>query len=52
MTTSTGIIGVRTNDRIEFNPQKYLLGKVDGFPLVSQSRLRDGGIRRRILIAI
>jgi len=52
MTTNMGIVGVRTNEKVEFNPQKDLLGKVDGLPVVPQNRLRDRGMRRRILTAI
>ena len=52
MTTNMGIVGVRTNDKVEFNPQKDLLGKVDGLPVVPQNRLRDRVMRRRILTAI
>lgn len=52
MTTNMGIVGVRTNDKVEFNPQKDILGKVDGFSVIPQNRLRDRGMRRRILTAV
>ncbi len=52
MTTNMGIVGVKMNEKVEFNPQKDLLGKVDGFSLIPQNRLKDKGLRRRILTAI
>ena len=52
VTTNMGIVGVRTTEKVEFNPQKDLLGKVDGFSVIPQNRLRDRGMRRRILTAI
>jgi hypothetical protein len=52
MTTNMGIVGVRTNEKVEFNPQKDLLGKVDGFSVIPQNRFRDRDMRRRILTAI
>jgi len=52
MITATGIIGIRTNDKIEFNPQRDLLGRADGFPLFDRHRQQGRGMHRRILAAV
>jgi len=52
MINSTGIIGVKANGKVEFNPQKDLLGKIDGFPVISNQLRQGKDMRRRLLSAI